>query len=185
MGQSTLSGSSWSTAQVPAVTIARNENVKVEISVDELDINQVRPDQKAEVTLDALPDQTFTGSVSSINKAGSSSGMGVTRFAVTITIPKEEGMLAGMNATATITVGGADNILTIPAEALQEEGKRTFVYTLIDQNGQLAGETDVTCGLADDKVVEITGGIEEGTTVFYEEPEGMEIQDNPFAAQVG
>lgn len=185
VGQSTLSGSSWSTAQVPAVTIARNENVKVEISVDELDINQVRPDQKAEVTLDALPDQTFTGSVSSINKAGSSSGMGVTRFAVTITIPKEEGMLAGMNATATITVGGADNILTIPAEALQEEGKRTFVYTLIDQNGQLAGETDVICGLADDKVVEITGGIEEGTTVFYEEPEGMEIQDNPFAAQVG
>ena len=109
----------------------------------------------------------------------------MTRFAVTITLPKEEGMLAGMNATATITVGGADGILTIPAEALQEEGSRTFVYTLVDQTGQLAGETDVVCGLADEKAVEITSGLEEGTTVFYEEPEGSEIADNPFAAQAG
>ena len=186
MGQSGLTGSSsWSTAQVPAVTVARNENVKVEISVDELDINQVKLGQAAEITMDALPDQTFAGTVSSVNKAGSSSGMGVTRFAVTITLPKEEGMLAGMNATATITVGGADGILTIPAEALQEEGSRTFVYTLVDQTGQLAGETDVVCGLADEKAVEITSGLEEGTTVFYEEPEGSEIADNPFAAQAG
>ena len=75
--------------------------------------------------------------------------------------------------------------VTIPAEALQEEGSRTFVYTLVDQNGQLAGETDVVCGLADEKAVEITSGLEEGTTVFYEEPEGSEIADTPFAAQAG
>ena len=77
-------------------------------------------------------------------------------------------MRQGMNASATITVDKRENVVTIPMNALQEQGDRVFVYTAQDEDGNLTGEQEVTTGLSDGSSVEITEGLSEGDTVYYQ-----------------
>ena len=122
--------------------------------------------QKAVVTFDAIEDQEFEGEVTKIGNTASVNG-GVAKYTITITIPKDEKMKQGMNASATITIEERENVLTLPMNALQEKGDRTFVYTKKDDEGNLSGETEVETGLSDGSTVEITDGLEEGITVYY------------------
>lgn len=162
---STDSSSQYST-DVTAFTISPDENRLLSVSVDELDINSVELGQKAVVTFDAIEDQEFEGEVTKIGNTASASG-GVAKYTVTITIPKDDRMKQGMNASATITIEDREDVLTLPMNALQEKGDSTFVYTEKDGEGNLSGETEVTTGLSDGSTVEITDGLEEGTTVYY------------------
>ena len=162
---STESASQYST-DVTAFTISPDENRLLSVSVDELDINSVELGQKAVVTFDAIEDQEFEGEVTKIGNTASVNG-GVAKYTITITIPKDEKMKQGMNASATITIEEREDVLTLPMNALQEKGDRTFVYTEKDADGNLSGETEVTTGLSDGSTVEITDGLEEGTAVYY------------------
>ena len=159
------SASQYST-DVTAFTISPDENRLLSVSVDELDINSVELGQKAVVTFDAIEDQEFEGEVTKIGNTASVSG-GVAKYTITITIPKDDKMKQGMNASATITIEDREDVLTLPMNALQEKGDRTFVYTEKDDDGNLSGETEVTMGLSDGSTVEITDGLEAGTTVYY------------------
>lgn len=159
------SASQYST-DVTAFMISPDENRLLSVSVDELDINSVELGQKAVVTFDAIEDQEFEGEVTKIGNTASVSG-GVAKYTITITIPEDDKMKQGMNASATITTEDREDVLTLPMNALQEKGNRTFVYTEKDDDGNLFGETEVTTGLSDGSTVEITDGLEEGTTVYY------------------
>ena len=159
------SASQYST-DVTAFMISPDENRLLSVSVDELDINSVELGQKAVVTFDAIEDQEFEGEVTKIGNTASVSG-GVAKYTITITIPEDDKMKQGMNASATITTEDREDVLTLPMNALQEKGDRTFVYTEKDDDGNLFGETEVTTGLSDGSTVEITDGLEEGTTVYY------------------
>ena len=140
----------------------------ITVSVDELDINSVAKGQEATVTLDAIEDQTFTGQVVKVGNSASSSGNGVAKYSVDISIPKEQQMKVGMNASATILVESVKNVVTIPVIALQEKGNQSFVYTKKNSDGSLTGEVEVTTGLSDGTTVEITKGLSEGDVVYYQ-----------------
>lgn len=157
--------SAYST-DVEAFTISSDEDMVLAVSVDELDINSVELGQEATVELDAIEDETFTGEVTAIGDTASASG-GVAKYTVSLTIPKDDRMKQGMNASATITIDSRENVVTIPVNALQEEGSKVFVYTEQDDDGNLSGEKEVTTGLSNGTTVEITDGLEEGETVYY------------------
>lgn len=157
--------SSYST-DVEAFTISPDENMLLSVSVDELDINSVELGQEATVELDAIEDETFTGEVTAIGNTASASG-GVAKYTVSLSIAKDDRMKQGMNASATITIDSRENVVTIPVNALQEEGSKVFVYTEQDSEGNLSGEKEVTTGLSNGTSVEITDGLEEGETVYY------------------
>ena len=157
--------SAYST-DVEAFTISSDKNMILAVSVDELDINSVEIGQEATIELDAIEDETFTGEVTSIGNTASASG-GVAKYTVSLTLPKDDRMKQGMNASATITIDSRENVVTIPVNALQEEGSKVFVYTEQDDEGSLSGEKEVTTGLSDGTTVEITEGLEEGETVYY------------------
>lgn len=154
-----------------AFTISGDTSMLLSVSVDELDINSVAQGQKAQVTFDAIEDKTFEGTVTKVGNAASASG-GVARYTVEITIPKDEKMKAGMNASATITIEEKEDIVTIPVNALQERGEEVFVYTEQDDKGNLSGEQQVATGLSDGENVEITEGLSEGDTVYYQKTGG-------------
>lgn len=157
--------SAYST-DVEAFTISSDEDMVLAVSVDELDINSVELGQEATVELDAIENETFTGEVTAIGDTASASG-GVAKYTVSLTIPKDDHMKQGMNASATITIDSRENVVTIPVNALQEEGSKVFVYTEQDDDGNLSGEKEVTTGLSNGTTVEITDGLEEGDTVYY------------------
>lgn len=138
------------------------------VSVDELDINSVEVGQTATVTMDALEDVTLEGTVESVSNSASSSGSGSAKYTVEISVPKQDGMLIGMSASATIVVEESENVVTLPVDALQENGNENYVYTSVDEDGNLSGEVTVETGLSDGDTVEITSGLEDGDTVYYE-----------------
>ena len=92
------------------------------VNVDELDILSVAVGQDAEITFDALEGQSYTGKITEISGQCASVSGGVARYAVKIELAKDENMRAGMNASATITIESKEDIITIPLNALQEQG---------------------------------------------------------------
>ncbi|MCL2828162.1 MAG: HlyD family efflux transporter periplasmic adaptor subunit [Oscillospiraceae bacterium] len=151
--------------QFTAFSISRAYTMRLTVSVDERDILSLSTGQQAEVTLDAVLGETFEGEISRINTAGVATGGGA-RYTVEISLPRTDQMLPGMSASAVITTDRAYDILLIPAEALQEEGPRVFVYT--GQEGNVPTDpVDVQTGLSDGVYVEIIAGLTAGDTVYY------------------
>lgn len=139
-----LSTSEYST-DVAFFTISPDDTMTLNVSVDELDINSVEIGQEAAITFDAIEDKEFTGEVTEIGNTASVSG-GVAKYTVSVSVPKDEQMKQGMNASATVTIENRENVITIPVNALQEKGDRVFVYTSTDEEGNLSGETEVKTG---------------------------------------
>lgn len=160
--------SSASITEVTAFTLATDDTMLLSVNVDELDINSVAEDQEAEITLDAIEDEAFTGTVTKVSASASSTSGSSAKYVVEISLEKDDQIKAGMNASATIVVEKKEDVLTIPVNALQEKGRKVFVYTEQDDEGNLSGETEVTTGISDGSTVEITDGLSEGDTVYYQ-----------------
>ena len=161
----TDSGSSSDSMLTSIATVGSTEKIKVEISVDELDILTVQNNQKATVTLDAIEDEVFEGIVTAISSEAE--GGDSVKFTVSVELDKTENMLIGMSAAANIKINEVNDVLIIPVNALQESGDQVFVFTGVDGSGAFSGATEVKTGLSDGKNVEILEGLSEGNTVYY------------------
>ena len=97
-----------------------------------------------------------------------------------LTMERTENMLGSMNATATIVLSTADDVLTIPADALVEKGNQTVVYTGYDEEKQmLLNPVTVTVGCSDGETVEILEGLAAGQTYYYAYYDTLEISFTP------
>lgn len=155
-----------STGNITAFTIASGEKMSLSVSVDELDILSVAKGMQAILVFDAIEGEEFLGSISHVSGSSSNSS-GLAKYTVEITIDADERMRSGMNATASIIVENKENILLIPVNAVQELGGRVFVYTSLDADGNLSGDTPIETGVSDGEYVEILSGLSEGDTVHY------------------
>lgn len=147
-------------------TLTPYDTAEISLTVDELDISRLSIGQPVTVTLDALPGQSFDGSITLIDPNGSSAG-GDTKYTVTVSIARTQDMLDGMNASVTAELACHDGLLLIPAAALYEDAGGTYVYTGTDKNGEPSGPVAVTTGLSDGTNVEITGGLSDGDSFCY------------------
>lgn len=147
-------------------TLTPYDTAEISLTVDELDISRLSIGQPVTVTLDALPGQSFDGSITLIDPNGSSAG-GDTKYTVTVSIARTQDMLEGMNASVTAELACHDGLLLIPAAALYEDAGDTYVYTGTDKNGEPSGPVAVTTGLSDGTNVEITGGLSDGDSFCY------------------
>ena len=97
----------------------------LEMSVDELDVANVKVGQSVEVTADAVEGETFTGTVTNVSLQSSYSN-GVTNYPVTVTLDDTGNLLPGMNVDAKIILDSSEDALVIPASALMR-GNRVYV----------------------------------------------------------
>src|SRR5699024_9314097 len=89
-----------------------------EMSIDELDVSQVEVGQSVVVTADAFEGETFSGTVTNVSLESTYSN-GVTTYPVTVTMNDGlDKLLPGMNVDGVITLAQADDVLTIPVDAL-------------------------------------------------------------------
>lgn len=149
------------------LTVTPLDTMTVTIAVDEKDIASVKTGMTAQLTMNALPDETFEGQVTRVAQTGSGNG-GSSKFDVEITLSRESDMLPGMSTTAQLTLYEKMDVLTLPVAALRDEGGKTLVYTGKDKKtGEPANPVEVTTGLSDGENVEILSGIDSGATVYY------------------
>lgn len=149
------------------LSITPDDSMTVRISVDELDVLQYELGMSADVTVDALPDRSFTAHVTEIGATGENSG-GNSKYNVELRLDRAPDMLDGMNASVVVHRGSRSALL-IPSAAVHDRGSRSYVYTALDnKTGKPTGEAQVETGISDGENVEIVSGLSEGQTVFYE-----------------
>ena len=77
-----------------------------------------------------------------------------------------------MTADVIINIEGNENVLIVPADAINRTSAGAFVYTSYDEETKrFGGIMPVEVGISNDDYAEIRSGLEEGTTVYYTEKE--------------
>ena len=153
------------------------------INVDELQVSDVSVGQSVQVTADAVPDKTYTGTVTRVSMKGSSNG-GTTTYPVTVRIDETEGLRPGMNANAEIVIAEAKNALAVPNAAIVRGG-----YVLVTKDSPSAANADpdmtapegyvyvpVKIGVSDDDYTQIISGVTGNDTVAYD-PSSVSTDD--------
>jgi HlyD family secretion protein len=101
-------------------TIANSlQNMQVQTTVDESDIGKISIGQEATFTVDAYPDERFTGMVSQIRLAPVSI-QNVVNYTVIIDVNNDKlKLMPGMTANVRILVGSSLDVLRVPNMALR------------------------------------------------------------------
>ena len=155
------------------VTMSPDKSMSVTINVDESDIMSLELGQTAQISIDSVGDDVFTGELTEINRTATSSS-GVTRYTAVVTLDKTDAMLSGMTASVVIRISGVDNAVIIPVEALHQTSSTSYVYTEYDEDmGEFGGMVEVVTGISNSSYVEIISGLNEGDRVWYTEEETM------------
>ena len=163
------------TASETLCTIYDLSYLEMTLNVDELEILSIKEGQTVTITADAIPDRTFTGVVTSVSAAGTTTG-GTTTYPVTIRIDDTGDLLPGMNATAEIEVSSASNALAVPNGSVVRGN-----YVLVTKDSPSAANAvqdmtapdgyvyvKITTGTSDDDYIEVASGLQEGDTIAYD-----------------
>jgi HlyD family secretion protein len=153
-------------APQPIVRIINPDQLELLIDVDEIDIPLVSLGQTAAVKLDALPDQTFNGTVTSIYPVPQEVG-GVVLYKVRVGLDNAgAGIKVGMSASADIVAQEHRGVLVVPSRAISRNDQGKSVVRV--QSGSKVEERIVEVGLDDGLRAEITSGLSEGEIVIVE-----------------
>lgn len=140
-----------------------NGSLLATVSLSEIDVINVKANQKVTLTFDAYEDQSFTGKVLAVDTDGSSSS-GVTSYSVTIVLdPVEVEIYSNMAVTADIITDIKTDVLMLPTTAIQTNNEQSFVQVLKDN---VLSNVNVEIGSANDSYTIIKSGLNEGDEVI-------------------
>jgi HlyD family secretion protein len=135
----------------------------IEASVDEVDIGQISPDQRAIVTADAFPAEQFVGRVERVAPVGENVN-NVVVFNVQLEISGTglESLKPGMTVNVAIEAGVRDNALLLPVQAIYYEGDQAYVLRDDNPSEEKATRVYFAGGLTDGLTIEVLDGLVEG-----------------------
>ena len=162
-------------------TIAQDlTDMRVIANIDEADIGGVKEGQRVSFTVDAFPDDHFSGEVTQVRQQATTQSNVVT-YEVVISAPNKDLKLKpGLTANVTIFTMEKNDVLAAPAkalrftpnEALLKKGQKIEdveapekVWTL---EGDIFKAHKVETGLTNGMLTEIVSGIKEGTEVLVD-----------------
>ena len=181
-------------------TIAKDlTDMQVVADIDEADIGGVKEGQRVKFTVDAFPDDHFSGTVTQVRQQATTTSNVVT-YQVVISAPnKDLKLMPGLTANVTIFTMEKNDVLAVPAKALrftpneallskdqkiEDVEAREKVWTL---EGETFKAHQVETGITNGMKTEIVSGINEGTEVLVdftlnggEQPEEGQQNSNPF-----
>ena len=153
--------------------------------MDETDIAQVKKNLPATIVLDAYSKNPLPGHVARIAYDAKTTN-NVTTYQVDV-VPENvpEFMMSGMTANVTFLVSHRENVVMVPAEAIRDEGGKTYV--LVPSEGPrkeiVQVRRDIEPGLSDGKRTEVVSGLSSGEPVLvplWSAPENIAAASNPF-----
>ena len=141
-------------------------HLETTLNIDELDILSVVEGVEVLITSDSVEGKNYTGIVTAVSHVGQTLG-GVTSYPVTVEIAEYDGLLTGMNISATIITAQSDSALKIPVIALNRDG--TVLITEDSPSGVNQVEKEntpdgyvyvkVETGISDGQYIEILSGL--------------------------
>ena len=143
--------------------------------VDESDIGAIKVGQPVEFTVQAYPNETFTGTVQQV-RLQSKTQDNVVNYTAVVGVQNKSGkLLPGMTATAQFLTGTAQNVMVVPNSALRikptpamfaqaqhpvllsdpQAGGNSRILWTMDRNGKL-DPVHVQVGLSDERHTQVT-----------------------------
>lgn len=175
-------------------TIAKDlTDMRVIANVDEADIGEVREGERVTFTVDAYPDDTFSGTVTQVRQEGNTEDNVVT-YEVVISAPNNDLKLKpGLTANVTIYTLDKPGVLSVPNKALRFTPAKELIGDALVKDckgsnkvwtfsGNVFQAHPVKVGISDGVNTELLGGIEKGTKVVTEvtvEGGKMQPAENP------
>ena len=150
-----------------------------EVSLNEVDVAQVKAGQKVTLTFDAVPDLTITGQVAEVDAVGTVS-QGVVTYTVKIGFDTQDDRVkTAMSVSAAIVTEAKPNALLVPNSAVKSQGGISYVEIVDgdDRNLALAANAsgailkntprrqNIEIGTASDEFTEIISGLNEGDLI--------------------
>lgn len=164
--------------QAPPFTVVDLDGLTFVAQVDEVDVSRIEEGLSVGVNLDALADRVFEARVAEITLAAQTTPTGGTVFPVKMPLDsaRSEGVLIGMQGDAEIEVSSVPGAVTIPVEALFDEGGTTYVYVI---DGDILRRAQVEVGTLTETRAEILSGVDPGERVALSGPvelvDGMRV----------
>lgn len=149
-----------------------------EVSLNEIDVAQVKADQKATLTFDAVPDLTLTGQVLEVDTIGEVS-QGVVTYMVKIGFDtQDERIKTAMTVTAAVVTEAKTDALLVPNSAVKSQSGVSYVEIPDDSDRSLATanvrgavfrnlprQQQIETGLSNDEYTEVMNGLQEGDVI--------------------
>lgn len=161
-----------------AVTLYNMDSMTITANIDELDIDSIQMGMEVDITQSGAESDThYTGTVTEISYEATNTN-GVAYFPITITIPSEGALSAGVNVSYTITVGDESEGVLAPIAALQSTSEGTCLFVKADSRPENAVDLEdgvvpdgfyavpVETGVSNSRYVRILSGVEEDVEVF-------------------
>ena len=145
--------------------------MKVDVQVSEVDINNVQVGQPVTLTFDAISGKTYNGKVTEVAQTGDSV-QGAVDFTVTVVLTDPDASVKpGMTAAVTITVKQVTNVLLVPNRAVRLVNNQRVAYILSNGNAQ---EVNITLGAASDTMSEVvTSNLKPGDLIILNPPSNL------------
>jgi macrolide-specific efflux system membrane fusion protein len=158
-----------------------SDRLTVKAQVDETDIGKIKVGQSVRLTLDAYPDRDIDAKVDQI-AFDAQTVNNVTTYVVEV-LPSEtpEIMRSGMTVNVNFEVTKREDVLTVPSEAVKNDGDKSTV--LLKGPGGEMKSAEIKTGISDGKKTEVTEGLAENDVVLIAEKvssKGAGGGANPF-----
>ncbi len=148
----------------PMFVIENIENLQMKVLVGENDIGKISIGQKADITTDSMGKESVAGEVVRISPTGELKEGSASERVIPVYIninEKNDKLIAGVTARATIHIAEASQALTVPFEAIGElEDGSNVVYVVNEDNTihivpvELGLETDLYTEIISDELTE-------------------------------
>ncbi len=163
---------------VPLLTIVDNRDLYVRAQVAEMDVGLLYQGQEAVVTIDALRNAEFSGTIAQVIPAADPESR---TFEVKVRVPNSDDELTrGMFARVTVVIERAEDAVLVPRHAVIDRDGEQVMYLV--QAGRVV-ERSVVTGIQDENEVVITEGVEVGDAVIVEGQTlvraGQQVQAKP------
>lgn len=137
-------------------------HVLVRAFVDEPDIGRLQPGQPVEVSWDALPGRTWTGTVSTVPSTVKLHGNRNVGETTCVIDNHDLRLLPNVNVGVTIVIAQHQDVLTLERDAIHADDSKPYVFQIVD--GHLKRQT-VSISLQNLTRVEIASGLDQGAEV--------------------
>jgi membrane fusion protein (multidrug efflux system) len=136
------------------VTIEKTDVIKVDFKVPEVFLSATKVGQPLQIALDAIPKQTFNGTVVAVSPQLDAAGRAILLRAQ---MPNKDTTLKpGMFARVRLLLSENADAITIPEQSLAPQGDEQFVFRVVEGR---AARTKVEIGQRRDGRVEIVSGL--------------------------
>lgn len=150
------------TGNLPIVTVARVQPVKIVINVTESELPKIRKGMPAAITFDTYGDEKFHGTVTTVMPTVDAQSR---TFGVEITLPNaDRRVLPGMFGRVTLNLG-TENHVVVPDKAVvkQQGSGNQYIYVLNADNTVSFNQVQLGQRLGDE--YELISGVEPGSQV--------------------